>query len=483
MFQNQFFAMKENLRLFAVGVLSAALAVGGYRFLEEPSNRMGFDESGNVRFTHFTDALLKGRATPFAGSAPTNFTNAAEASTPAVVNIKALLETNGGFFGGGTVQGSSGSGVIVSPDGLIVTNHHVVEKSKDIKVTLNDHREYKAQIIGSDPSTDIALLKIEQTRLPFMVFGNSDSVRVGEWVLAVGNPFNLESTVTAGIISAKGRNINILTGTTSIESFLQTDAAVNPGNSGGALVNTAGELIGINTAIITESGNYEGYSFAIPSNLAQKIVRDLKEFGFVQRAFLGVGIQDVNSDIAKELGLPAPEGVYLNMVSRNGGGDEAGLRTGDVILEIESVRTRSSAEMEEIIGRKRPGDQISVQFWREGKRRTARATLKNASNAPELVTITGNELEDEIGIEVRELTAAEKKRLKLQGALVTSISRGSICWKANMEPNYVITSVNGLRIQSAAEAIEAILNAHGFVSLDGYYEGYRELYSYEFRKK
>lgn len=475
--------MKENMRLLSVGFLSAVLAVGGYHFFENRGNRVSFDDGGNVRFTNFTDALLNGRTSQFAGAAPTDFTSAAEVSTPAVVNIKALLESNGGFFGGGTVQGSSGSGVVISPDGYIVTNHHVVEKSKDIKVTLNDHREYKAKIVGSDPSTDIAVLKIEQDRLPFMVFGNSDSVRVGEWVLAVGNPFNLESTVTAGIISAKGRNINILTGTTSIESFLQTDAAVNPGNSGGALVNTGGELIGINTAIITESGNYEGYSFAVPSNLVQKVVRDLKEFGFVQRAFLGVGIQDVNIEIADELGLPAPEGVYLNTVSRGGSGDESGLRTGDVILEIENVRTRSSAEMQEIIGRKRPGDQINVEFWREGKVKSTRAILKNQNNAAELVTITGDELESEIGIQVRELTKEEKKRLKLQGALVTSIARGSVLWKANMEAGYVITSVNGRRIASAGEAIESIQNAHGFVSLDGYYEGYRELYSYEFRKK
>ena len=471
------------MRLLAVGVLSAILAVGGYHFVENRGNRVSFDEGGNVRFTNFTDALLNGRTTRFSGSAPTDFTNAAEASTPAVVNIKALLESNGGFFGGGTVQGSSGSGVILSPDGYIVTNHHVVEKSKDIKVTLNDHREYKAKIVGSDPSTDIAVLKIEQNRLPFMLFGNSDSVRVGEWVLAVGNPFNLESTVTAGIISAKGRNINILTGTTSIESFLQTDAAVNPGNSGGALVNSAGELIGINTAIITESGNYEGYSFAVPSNLVQKVVRDLKEFGFVQRAFLGVGIQDVNSEIAEELGLPSPEGVYLNTVSRGGSGDESGLQTGDVILEIENVRTRSSAEMQEIIGRKRPGDQVNVEFWRDGRKKATRATLKNQNNAAELVTITGDELEAEIGIQVRELTKEEKKRLKLQGALVTSIARGSVLWKANMEAGYVITSVNGRRVMAASEAIDAIQNAHGFVSLDGYYEGFRELYSYEFRKK
>jgi len=231
-------------------------------------------------------------------------------------------------FNPDTLTGSSGSGVIMSPDGYIVTNHHVVERSTEIKVTLADKREYKAKLIGSDPSTDVTLIKIEENNLPFIVFGNSDSVRIGEWVLAVGNPFNLESTVTAGIISAKGRNINILGGGASIESFIQTDAAVNPGNSGGALVNTAGELIGINTAIITESGSYEGYSFAVPSNLVQKVIRDLREFGHVQRAYLGVSIQDLDSETAREVGLPNAEGVYVNRVTSNGAAQDAGLKIG-----------------------------------------------------------------------------------------------------------------------------------------------------------
>jgi serine protease Do len=475
--------MKDNARLLAVGLLSAVLSVGGYRYFENTSGQVALDLGGNVRFTNFTDALLSGRNQQFSGAAPTNFTAAAESSTPSVVNIKAMLEKDNGFFGGGTVQGSSGSGVILSPDGYIVTNHHVVEKAKDIKVTLNDHREFRAKLIGSDPSTDIAVLKIEQNKLPFMLFGNSDSVRVGEWVLAVGNPFNLESTVTAGIISAKGRNINILTGTTSIESFLQTDAAVNPGNSGGALVNTAGELIGINTAIITETGNYEGYSFAVPSNLAQKVVRDLKEFGFVQRAFLGVGIQDVNNEIARDLNMPNAEGVYLNSVNRGGAGNEAGLETGDVILAIDGVQTRSSAEMQEIIGRKRPGEQISIEYWRDDRKKTTRITLKNQNNAAELVSVKGDELDEELGLQVRDLGKDERKRLKLQGAMVTSLARGSIVWKTNMEPGYVISSVNGRRVATASEAIDAIKNARGFVSLDGYYEGYKELYSYEFKKK
>lgn len=475
--------MKENFRLLLIAVLSSAISIFGYRFFDKKSAIVGLDEHGQAKYTNFVDQLFSGRNMEFAGSAPTTFTKAAELATPAVVNIRAMQESGNGFFGGGSLSGSSGSGVILSPDGFIVTNNHVVERASSIKVTLNDHREYAAKLIGSDPSTDIAVLKIEETKLPFMVFGNSDAVLVGEWVLAVGNPFNLESTVTAGIISAKCRNINILSGATSIESFLQTDAAVNPGNSGGALVNSSGELVGINTAIITESGNYEGYSFAVPCNLVQKVVRDLREFGIVQRAFLGVGIQDVNSDIAGELDLPSAEGVYVNQVNRGGGGDEAGLETGDVILSIEGVKTRSIAEMQEIIGRKRPGEAVNLEFWRDGRKKATRATLKNSNNSVELVRVRGDELENDLGVAIRDLTKEEKKRLKLNGALVTSIARGSVVWKTNMEPGFVISSVNGRRVVSAAEAIEFIRNARGFVSLDGYYENYAELYSYQFRKK
>ncbi len=308
--------MKKYLLLLLVSLTSSLLSVFLYSRLERSTRVVWENGDGEARYTGLVDKLFNSRATSaFQSAAPTNFIDAAEVVTPAVVNIRALQESGGGIWGNGTMTGSSGSGVILSPDGYIVTNHHVVERSTDIKVTLADKREYKAKILGSDPSTDVTLLKIEEDNLPFIVFGNSDSVRIGEWVLAVGNPFNLESTVTAGIISAKGRNINILGGGASIESFIQTDAAVNPGNSGGALVNTAGELIGINTAIITESGSYEGYSFAVPSNLVQKVIRDLREFGHVQRAYLGVSIQDLDSETAREVGLPNAEGVYINRVT------------------------------------------------------------------------------------------------------------------------------------------------------------------------
>ena len=476
--------MNNNLKIVAVALLTSVLTLVLYRWIAPPSRVVWDVNDGDARYTGLVDKLLTPRSEgTFHSTAPTTFTHSAEVATPAVVNIKALLEVDGGFFRGGSMAGSSGSGVIMSPDGYIVTNHHVVERSTDIKVTLADKREYKAKLIGSDPSTDIALIKISATALPFVVFGNSDSVRVGEWVLAVGNPFNLTSTVTAGIISAKGRNINILGGGASIESFIQTDAAVNPGNSGGALVNSAGELVGINTAIITESGNYEGYSFAVPSNLVQKVVRDLREFGTVQRAYLGVGIEDLDNDNAIDLGLPNAQGVYVTRVTPGGAAEEVGLKVGDVIFNINNTPTRSTPELQEIVGRLRPGDQINVEYWRDGRKIKATMTLKNSNNNTALARFKGDELRQDIGIELRNMTRTEEARLGLKGAVVTSVMRGSLVFETNMQPGFILTRVNGSRVNDLSEAIDAIRNAYNNIVLDGYYEGEEDLYSYRFRKR
>ncbi len=476
--------MVQNIKIAAIVVASSLVTVLLYRWIAPPTNIVWEDNDGETRYTTLVDKLLNARSnTGFQGSAPTDFTLAAEVATPAVVNIKAMLEVDNGVFKGGSLTGSSGSGVIASPDGYIVTNHHVVERSADIKVTLADKREYKARLVGSDPSTDIALLKIMANELPFVVFGNSDSVRVGEWVLAVGNPFNLTSTVTAGIISAKGRNINILGGGASIESFLQTDAAVNPGNSGGALVNSMGELIGINTAIITESGNYEGYSFAVPSNLVQKVVRDLREFGSVQRAYLGVNIEDVNSDLALQLGLPNANGVHVTRVNTDGAADEGGLRSGDVIVSINGTPTKSTPELQEIVGRYRPGESVTLDYWRNGSKSRTNITLKDSANSSRISRYKGNELLDDLGIELRSITRAEQGRLGLKGAIVNSVLRGSLVYATNMQPGFILTRVNGSRVIDVGEAIEAIRNAHSNMVLDGYYEGEEDLYSYRFKKK
>ncbi|MBP6826814.1 MAG: Do family serine endopeptidase [Saprospiraceae bacterium] len=476
--------MKKYLLLLLVSLTSSLLSVFLYSRLERSTRVVWENGDGEARYTGLVDKLFNSRATSaFQSAAPTNFIDAAEVVTPAVVNIRALQESGGGIWGNGTMTGSSGSGVILSPDGYIVTNHHVVERSTDIKVTLADKREYKAKILGSDPSTDVTLLKIEEDNLPFIVFGNSDSVRIGEWVLAVGNPFNLESTVTAGIISAKGRNINILGGGASIESFIQTDAAVNPGNSGGALVNTAGELIGINTAIITESGSYEGYSFAVPSNLVQKVIRDLREFGHVQRAYLGVSIQDLDSETAREVGLPNAEGVYINRVTTNGAAQDAGLKIGDVILGLNNTHVKSPSELQEYIGRFRPGDQVYLEYWRSGKKSRIRMMLKDINNSIAAARVRGDELEEKLGVELRDLLEEEQKKLRLQGVMVTSVRRGSVVYQTNMQPGFIISSVNGNRVTSAAEAVDAIKNAYNSLVLDGYYEGEPDLYSYRFKKE
>ncbi len=475
--------MRKYLPFFLVSLLSSFLSILIYSQLARPNRVIWSDDNGEVRYTGLVDKLFHTRSnSSFYSSAPTNFTDAAEIATPAVVNIRALLESGGSIWSGGSLTGSSGSGVIMSPDGYIVTNHHVVERSTDIKVTLADKREYKAKLVGSDPSTDIALLKIEEAELPFIVFGNSDSLRIGEWVLAVGNPFNLESTVTAGIISAKGRNINILGGA-SIESFIQTDAAVNPGNSGGALVNTAGELIGINTAIITESGSYEGYSFAVPSNLVQKVIRDLREFGEVQRAYLGVNIQDLDSETAREIGLPNAEGVYITRVTINGAAQEAGLKEGDVVIGINNTRVKRTSELQEYVGRFRPGDEVSIDYWRSGKKYRIRVTLRDLNNSAIAVRVRGDELEGQLGFELRDLSSDEQQRLRLQGAFVTSVRRGSVVHRTNMQPGFIISSVNGDRVANAAEAVDAIKNAYNSLILDGYYEGEPDLYSYRFKKE
>jgi len=325
-----------------------------------------------------------------------DLTDAAEQSVHAVVHIKTqfLYQTSvweeffgdsfwSDFFGNsfpGTTQHEvlgAGSGVIISPDGYIVTNNHVVEDAKEVTVTLNDRREFKATVVGTDPQTDLALIKIETDNLPVLEFGNSDDVRIGEWVLAVGNPFNLTSTVTAGIVSAKARNLDILGENTSIESFIQTDAAVNQGNSGGALVNVDGKLIGINSAIASGNGYFTGYSFAIPSNIARKVVGDLKQYGSVQRAYIGVAVVPIDNALASELNLSEVKGLLVRQVTADGAAERAGLRTDDIILALDSHEINSVSELKEIVAQHSPGDNMSVAFLRNGQRQKINLTLLN----------------------------------------------------------------------------------------------------------
>ena len=474
--------MRKTAFTVFISFLSACLAILIYHnfFAQKAEIESGGAEA---RYATFHENLFNGAAQrQFLSTAPTDFVNAAEAVTPAVVNIKAVEESAFDFWGGGSYGGSSGSGVIISPDGYVVTNNHVIEDGDKIEVTLNDKKQYTADVIGADPSTDIALLKIEASNLPFIIFSNSDSIRIGEWVLAVGNPFNLTSTVTAGIVSAKGRSINILDDQYSIESFIQTDAAVNPGNSGGALVNTNGELVGINTAIITRSGKYEGYSFAIPANLAQKIIHDLKVFGVVQRGILGVEIKEVDHDIAQRYGIETLEGILVTRVTKNSGADDAGLKIGDIIVAINGVSTISVPELQEQVARYRPGNTLMVDYLRENRKSTARVVLKNKRNSTALLASGDYKYMSELGFELRDLTQNEFQGLRQKGAKVVSIERGSKIYRTNMDPGFIITIVNDKKVSSVEEVIEAIRRSTGKVLLEGVYEDYPGEYYYAFAK-
>ncbi|KAA3622911.1 MAG: PDZ domain-containing protein [Bacteroidetes bacterium] len=471
--------MKKILPVIISSLLSAFLAVFIYRQIEEPREVI-VHEPAPARYASLgEDPLNDIKPRTFLSSSPTDFIQSAKSVTPAVVNIQTTSEM-GDFWHKGVMSTSTGSGVIISKDGYIVTNSHVVEGSTGIEVTLNDNRKFEAEIIGTDASTDLALLRIEGDKLPWIEFGNSDSLQIGEWVIAVGNPFNLESTVTAGIVSAKGRSIDILEGQDRIESFIQTDAAVNPGNSGGALVNTNGELIGINTAIITHSGRYEGYSFAVPANLVRKVIRDLRDYGVVQRGILGVFIAPVDSEMAEELDLPAVEGVYIERVSAQSGADDAGLETGDVIIGINGVKTKSMPEMQEQIGRYRPGNTISVEYIRNGKIKLSEVMLKSKTNDTRLVSASENKLLRDLGFQVRNLTKEEKRALDVEGVKVVSIYRGSKIMRTNMDPEFIITHVNNKKVKNTDKLLQLLESASGKVMLEGIYENYPGEYYYAF---
>jgi len=354
--------MKNPLSYFAVALLSSLMSFFIFQALfSQDAQVLSSDEQAAAQLVNEA-APVRVNTSP-ARTLPDNsvdFRVVSKTVTPSVVNVTAL--NSAGY------RASSGSGVVLSADGYIATNHHVIENSAKVEITLSDKRELVAKVVGFDLNTDLALLKIDARNLTPAQYGNSDQVEVGEWVLAVGNPFNLTSTVTAGIVSAKARNINILGNAYAIESFIQTDAVVNPGNSGGALVNTRGELIGINTAIITERGSYEGYSFAIPSNLVKKVIEDIRQFGSVRRAVLGVQIQEVDGVMASRLGLPTASGAYISRVYPSSSAENAGLLFGDVITTINDVEISSMPELQEQVGRYRPGDIISVEYYRSGKK-------------------------------------------------------------------------------------------------------------------
>ncbi len=351
------------------------------------------------------------------------------------------------FYGGGSQQQEqigTGSGVIVSEDGYIVTNNHVIQDATELEVTLNNNKAYKAKLIGTDSKMDIALLKIDaDEKLPFIVFGNSDDIKVGEWVLAVGNPYQLNSTVTAGIISAKARNLD----KASIQSFIQTDAAVNPGNSGGALVNTNGELIGINTMISSPTGSYAGYSFAVPSNITKKIIEDLMKFGNVQRGILGVEGGELNAEASKKLGINQTEGYYINKVNKNSGAEKAGIEKGDIIVKLDDKKISSSAELATVINTKRPNDIVKVSLLRNGKSMVLNVPLTKK----ELIAYEFN------GIEFEDLDADDKKRFNLKnGIKIKEVTNADYAEYANDLKGSIVTQVDNMRVTDM-ESVSAYL--------------------------
>ena len=402
----------------------------------------------------------------------TDFTVAAELTVNAVVHVKVKSEVQMSQFGGRDqlfeyffgpqfrqqqrpqIREGAGSGVIISEDGYIVTNNHVIDKSKEIEVVLNDKRTYQATVVGADPNTDIALLKIEEKKLPYIIFGNSDSVKVGEWVLAVGNPFNLTSTVTAGIVSAKARSINILNSAMPIESFIQTDAAVNPGNSGGALVNTHGELIGINTAIASETGSYAGYSFAVPASIVQKVVSDFRKFGVVQRAVLGVALEEVNSKMAKEKNIKVLSGAYVAQVSAGSAAEKAGIKEGDVITAVNEVEVKTVAQLQEQIGRFSPGDKVTVEVVRDNKKLKMRAELKNRQGTTSAVTADATI--EVLGASFKPVDDKVKSRFGIDyGVEVKEVKKGKFA-DAGIKAGYIILKVNNLRMKSEEDIKTAL---------------------------
>jgi Do/DeqQ family serine protease len=488
---------KQILLIIGISAVSAVTSVWIYGKVAGKKTSFVQTTNGNVpvNYAGYFDGVT-------GAGEPIDFTTAANAAVPAVVHIKTkiaakkvnnqLPRTNRGnsmedlfeqFFNQNFNQGyqpeqrASGSGVIISDDGYIITNNHVVSDggtgaADEITVTLSNKKIYKARLIGKDPSTDIAVLKIDGTGFPFLLYGNSDNVKLGQWVLAIGYPLTLETTVTAGIVSAKGRNININSrqSQTPIESFIQTDAAVNQGNSGGALISTDGQLIGINSAIYAPTGTYAGYSFAIPVNLAKKIVNDLIKYGDVKRAYLGVQVAEDKYD--------AGDGAHVGSVPKDGAAATIGLQKGDIITKINDAAINSWTELQATISSYNAGDKVNITYKRNGKEYTTTATLSAKPGTYDQVASTG--VGDKLGAELE--TLDQKKALQYEiegGVLVKKRKSGGPLSKTRMEDGFIITSVNGVDITSIEELGQALNSLKGeSIQLEGIYPGYEGVYRY-----
>jgi Do/DeqQ family serine protease len=476
--------MNRSKSLFLSAIIGGTVAFAVTRFTQQSS----IAYNPNFEKLPITLASENGAAL----SAGIDFTKAAEMSVHAVVHIKCVTNgktINGNPFGNDPFQSfffgfqpqfqtpaqqSSGSGVIISEDGYICTNNHVINNADKIEVVLNNNKTYTAEVIGKDPTTDLALIKINEKGLPYINYGNSDEVKIGEWVLAVGNPFNLTSTVTAGIVSAKGRNINAIDGNPSngqysIESFIQTDAAVNPGNSGGALVNTNGMLIGINTAIASNTGSYTGYSFAIPVNIVRKVMNDLHDFGNVQRAFLGISIRDIDAKLQEEKRLPLSQGVYIAGLTDGGAAEASGMREGDIITKINGADIKSTPELQEQISRYRPGDEVKVLVNRDGDQKELLMTLRNKNGGTSEIKFASEKNLSIFGASFESISASELKKLKIDnGIKVIKLSSGKLA-SSGIKEGFIITTIDKKPVTTVNDLAAYIENKTGGVLIEGLY--------------
>lgn len=375
----------------------------------------------------------------------------------------------------------TGSGVIINQEGYIVTNNHVIANADDVEVTLHDNRTYKATIIGTDPSTDLALLQIKEKDLPSVPFVNSDQVKTGQWVLAVGNPMGLNSTVTAGIVSAKGRSINILKDKYAVENFIQTDAAINPGNSGGALVNLEGGLVGINTAIASPTGSFAGYGFAIPANIVSKVVQDLIEYGVVQRGVLGIMIRTIDGNFAKEKELNLTQGVYVDSLLKNSAAAKANVQIGDVITAVNGIQVKTSSDLQEIVARHRPGESIQLSIDRNGNTQTIDVILNNRDGNTKLLDKSSRTTIKTLGAEVENISADLAEKLGIDGGVkIRKIHAGTLSKQTQMRDGFIVTHIDGKTIHSVEEFTKILAQKSGGVMLEGVYEEVPGAYYYAF---
>lgn len=478
--------MKKIVSSVLIASLGGIIALGTNHFLINNKSKhalsaaqVNSSERPTVTFTGFSGTTE--------GNSP-DFVLAAEKSLNAVVHIRTIsAQTNNlsynpfeQFLYGHSyrqpynIEGS-GSGVILSEDGYVVTNNHVINGADEINVMLNDKRSYVAEVIGKDPSTDIALLKIKEKSLPFINYGNSDGIKVGEWVLAVGNPFNLNSTVTAGIISAKGRG-NIMENNKGgnqfpIESFIQTDAAINPGNSGGALVSTTGDLVGINTAIVSSNGAYQGYAFAIPVNIVKKVVADLIEFGTVQRAYIGISINDINAKFAEQKNIKQLKGAYINGLTTNGAAENAGIKIGDIITMVENNKITSVSELQEQVSKYRPGNKINVTVLREQKELVVPVTLTNINNSTDVVKKTEPVLTNvnSLGAIFEEVDKDYLLKFRLENGVKIAKLNGGKLANVGIKEGFIITTINKKKVFNTADVQKMLENKSGNVLVEGVY--------------